>query len=247
MFKILDILGQVLPNFGPFVDAFTNMFGDLIVFIVIVILLSAATAVAMSPIFCRYEPAETSPVVHDVSYVKNAVLASDDHTSEKIGYATCYESAFWFFFVKATGGESLESLEILHLADAMHHGEEQFFANLQYFSKPVRAFVVIIISMFEVMTAFCLLKGILLHSGIISKKEARSNTRFKLTRIYVENIYNKYNLPLPWNFIYYVIKLVTCGNYPKLKNRKSLGGLNHVHWVWRGFWGFRSFLLVKIP
>lgn len=222
MFKTLDQIGNLLPSLGPFVDAFTNMFGDLVVFIVIVVILSCATAVALSPIFCREvnpedihpepEHLQTSTIFgHDIE--NHVTYPQEGEEYFKVGYAACYEASFWFFFVKATGGESLEMLELLYLGNA-HYGEEYFMANLNHFPKILRVFVVIIISMYEVMTAFCLLKGILLHSGIISKKAALNNTRFKKTKIYVDNIYNNHNAPIPWNCIYGLITLATCGKYP---------------------------------
>ena len=214
-----------MPKLGPFLDAFTNMFGDLLVFFGVVLCLAAATAIALSPVFCRStELANTyqNESTHHLYLNENSIRSTENDDFEP-GFYQCWQASFWFLFVKASGGESVEMVEVLYGKDAGHMGEELFYRNLATFNRSMRAFVVLIISAFEVMTAFCLLKGILLHSGIIHKEEAQNHAKFRRNKLYVDNLFNQTNLVGPWNLIYDLISIVTCGKYPKDRHPEDLG------------------------
>lgn len=73
----------------------------------------------------------------------------------------------------------------------------------------------IILSIFELVTAFCLLKGILLHSGIIHKDLAQLHTRYKISKQYLLHYFSEDGFPLPWNLLFLLVKIITFGKYPK--------------------------------
>ena len=111
-------------------------------------------------------------------------------------------------------GANTELIELIYLNQTENH-KEQFFENMQEYTVFIRIMVVFILAIFELVTAFCLLKGILLHSGIIGKQQARLNCRFKLIKIYLCHLFSDVEYPIPWNLIFVVSKILTCGRYPR--------------------------------
>ena len=205
IFRLFEYTTPIIPGLGPFINPFLSMWKDIFLFLVIVAILAMANSLGLSIVLCQ-----------------------DPLNEDK--YSECVTNIFWFLFLQplGTAGQLLGSGEVY----AQQY--DDFIDNMKNYSQQLQHVVILVITIYYISTAFCLLRGMIVKFVVSSKEEANrkahyNNTRNKLSILFCE-IDTSY--PIPWNFVWFLILLIESvvrRLYKLCVKRKENQGQDHDH------------------
>ena len=209
IFRLFEYVTFVIPRISPFIQAFISIWKDIVLFLFVVALLALANSVGLSAFLCVWEPSTLQKSKDQANDTKFSYTDSfESWSQESRNYSDCLISVFWYLFLTPLGtGTTL--LEMMDFTNVSSQNGREILTNLKKFSAPVQHTVLVIVTIYYISTAFCLLRGVIVKFVVINRQQSLALLRYQKIKHDLQMVFSEIdeNYPIPWNLVIFLCKV----------------------------------------
>lgn len=192
VFRSLEYIGNFVPGFGPYVSAFVSIFRTMFIYVGMIVILAMACSIGFSPFFC-----DVDSINPNITAAGEACSTYQTRNYDDLTYSSCIKGTFIHMFFTPIGG-------MWNKKYPLTPGN----TPLDCYGEILVPLVVLVKSLYYVLTSFALLRGVLIKFLMMSKGDEAHRVDVLRATVYMNILFSDINHPMPWNLFLGIIEWI---------------------------------------